>query len=65
MGDWSFDKPLAIGDRITLEDMNHYTTVKTTMFNGIQHPSIWLEDLNGDAHLLREYTYNDYKTRMS
>lgn len=65
MGDWSFDKPLAIGDRLTLEDMNHYTTVKTTMFNGIQHPSIWLEDLNGDAHLLREYTYNDYKTRMS
>ncbi|MDO4319186.1 MAG: carboxynorspermidine decarboxylase [Bacteroidales bacterium] len=65
MGDWSFDVPLKIGDRLTLEDMNHYTTVKTTMFNGIQHPSIWLEDLSGDAHLLRQYTYDDYKSRMS
>ncbi len=41
-GDWSFDAPLKTGDRLTLEDMNHYTTVKTTMFNGISHPSIWL-----------------------
>ena len=65
MGDWSFSQPLQIGDRLTLEDMNHYTTVKTTMFNGIQHPSIWLVDSQGDAHLLREYTYDDYKSRMS
>ena len=65
MGDWSFERPLEIGDRLTLEDMNHYTTVKTTMFNGIQHPSIWLVDKEGDAHLLREYTYEDYKSRMS
>lgn len=65
MGDWSFDRPLQIGDRLTLEDMNHYTTVKTTMFNGIQHPSIWLEDLDGNAHLLRQFTYDDYKSRMS
>ena len=42
IGDWSFEKPLEIGDRLTLEDMNHYTTVKTNMFNGIQHPSIVL-----------------------
>ena len=65
MGDWSFAKPLKAGDRLTLEDMNHYTTVKTTMFNGINHPSIWLVDLNGEAHLLREFTYEDYKSRMS
>ena len=65
MGDWSFDQPLRPGQRLTLEDMNHYTTVKTTMFNGISHPSIWLVDLNGQAHLLREFTYEDYKSRMS
>ncbi len=65
MGDWSFANPLKVGDRLTLEDMNHYTTVKTTMFNGITHPSIWMIDLNGEASLLREYTYEDYKSRMS
>ncbi len=65
MGDWSFDRPLKAGDRLTLEDMNHYTTVKTTMFNGIQHPSIWLVRADGEAQLLREYTYDDYKSRMS
>lgn len=65
MGDWSFPSELKIGDRLTLEDMNHYTTVKTTMFNGIQHPSIWLVKSDGEAELLREYTYSDYKSRMS
>lgn len=64
-GDWSFNTPLKTGDRLTLEDMNHYTTVKTTMFNGISHPSIWLVRSNGNAELLREFTYEDYKTRMS
>lgn len=64
-GDWSFDAPLKTGDRLTLEDMNHYTTVKTTMFNGISHPSIWLVRSNGNAELLREFTYEDYKSRMS
>ncbi len=65
MGDWRFEKPLKIGDRLTLEDMNHYTTVKTNMFNGIQHPSIVLCDRAGDCHYLRVFDYNDYKTRMS
>lgn len=65
MGDWGFEKPLEQGQRITLEDMNHYTTVKTTMFNGLQHPAIVLCDSNGDCRYLREYTYEDYKNRMS
>lgn len=65
MGDWSFPTPLNIGDRLTLEDMNHYTNVKTTMFNGIQHPSVWLVRSNGEAELLRSYSYEDYKSRMS
>ena len=65
VGDWSFEKPLATGDRLTLEDMNHYTTVKTTMFNGIQHPSIVLCDKEGDCRYLRLFDYSDYKSRMS
>lgn len=65
IGDWSFNKPLKIGDRLTLEDMNHYTTVKTNMFNGIQHPSIVLCHADGECEYLRQYTYEDYKSRMS
>ncbi len=65
IGDWSFEKPLEIGDKLTLEDMNHYTTVKTNMFNGIQHPSIVLCRTDGECEYLRQYTYEDYKSRMS
>lgn len=65
MGDWYFPSPLSRGDRLTLEDMNHYTTVKTTMFNGIQHPAIVLVRSDGSCEYLRRYTYEDYKSRMS
>lgn len=65
VGDWSFDEPLTIGRRLRLEDMNHYTTVKTTMFNGISHPAIVLCRPDGECEMLREYTYQDYKDRMS
>ena len=65
VGDWSFAAPLKVGDRLTLKDMNHYTTVKTTMFNGISHPSIVFCDRNGDCRYQREFDYNDYKSRMS
>lgn len=64
VGDWDFSDPLKPGDRLTLCDMNHYTTVKTNMFNGIQHPSIWLKPVEGDPILLRSFTYDDYRTRM-
>lgn len=64
-GDWSFESPLRVGDRLTLEDMNHYTTVKTTMFNGISHPDIWLRRHDGSSELLRRFTYDDYRSRMS
>ncbi len=64
VGDWSFEKPLKPGDRLTLEDMNHYTNVKTTMFNGIAHPSVWLVTSDGQAKCLRQYSYDDYKSRM-
>ena len=64
VGYWSFPKKLKPGDRLTLMDMNHYTTVKTNMFNGIQHPSIYLQPLKGEPVLLREFTYDDYRSRM-
>ena len=65
VGDWAFPAPLKRGDRLTLEDMNHYTTVKTTMFNGLQHPSIVLCRSNGECEYLRRFTYEDYRDRMS
>lgn len=65
MGDWSFDRPLHIGDPLIFEDMIHYTTVKTTMFNGIQHPSLAMLREDGTLDMLRAFTYEDYKSRMS
>lgn len=64
VGTWRFKEPLKAGDRLTLLDMNHYTTVKTNMFNGIQHPSIYLRKTDGELKLLREFTYEDYRDRM-
>lgn len=64
-GDWSFDQELKIGDRIVFEDMIHYTMVKTTMFNGVSHPSIGIWTKENEFKLLREFGYDDYKNRMS
>lgn len=61
---WNFDQRLKTGDLLTLQDMNHYTTVKTTMFNGVQHPSIWWQPIEGEAVKLKEFSYEDYKNRM-
>lgn len=65
VGDWHFNQPLRAGDRLTLEDMNHYTTVKTTMFNGLQHPDIVLCNAEGDCRVIRHFTFDDYKNRMN
>ena len=65
MGDWSFDEPLAIGDKIVFEDMIHYTIVKTTMFNGISHPAIALWRQDNQLEIYKEFDYTDYKNRMS
>ena len=64
IGDWLFEKPLEVGDKIIFEDMIHYTTVKTTMFNGISHPSIAIVHQDGKFELYRKFTYEDYKSRM-
>jgi carboxynorspermidine decarboxylase len=64
IGDYSFDPPLKSGDRLVFEDMAHYTMVKTTLFNGIQHPSIAIRR-GDDVEMVREFHYEDYKNRLS
>jgi carboxynorspermidine decarboxylase len=65
MGNWSFDKELKPGDKIIFDDMIHYTTVKTTMFNGVNHPSIGIWNEKSGFRLIKEYNYQDYKNRLS
>ncbi len=64
-GDWSFEKELKVGDRVIFEDMIHYTMVKTTMFNGVSHPSIGIYTCDNEFKLIRKFGYEDYKNRMS
>lgn len=64
MGDWWFDHELQVGEPIIFEDMIHYTTVKTTMFNGIHHPSIGMLHSDGTFELYRQFRYEDYRDRM-
>ncbi len=65
MGNWSFDKELKPGDKIIFDDMIHYTTVKTTMFNGVNHPSIGIWNDKSGFRLIKEFNYQDYKNRLS
>lgn len=64
MGYWRFDHELQPGENVIFEDMIHYTTVKTNMFNGINHPAIALASPDGELTILRQYGYDDYKLRM-
>jgi len=65
MGDYSFDTPLQIGDRIIFEDQMHYTMVKATTFNGIKLPSIAIQRTNGEIEVVREFGYEDFRDRLS
>ncbi len=64
MGRWQFDHELKVGENVIFEDMIHYTTVKTNMFNGITHPSLALAHADGELEVLRQYGYEDYRSRM-
>lgn len=65
MSAWQFDHELQIGENIVFEDMNHYTTVKTTMFNGISHPTLaMVRENTNELEILREYSPKDYIERM-
>jgi carboxynorspermidine decarboxylase len=66
VGDYSFAQPLSPGDRLVFTDMAHYTMVKTTMFNGVRHPSIaTYEPDTGVLREVRRFGYLDYKNRLS
>jgi len=65
IGDYSFDKALKIGDKIILEDMIHYTMVKTTTFNGIKLPAIAIKNSQDCYQIVNKFGYNEYKSRLS
>ena len=65
MGDYSFDKPLEVGDKIIFEDQIHYTFVKNTTFNGIKLPSLLIKRKDAKIELIKEFGYEDYKKRLS
>ncbi|MFA3792186.1 carboxynorspermidine decarboxylase [Aliiglaciecola sp. SL4] len=62
---YSFDHQLTVGERIVFEDMIHYTMVKTTFFNGVEHPAIGIIGKNGEFKLIRQFNYQDFKNRLS
>ena len=62
---YAFDKPLKVGQKIVLEDMIHYTMVKTSTFNGVKHPSICIWHEDGTLEVVRNFGYEDFKRRLS
>lgn len=65
IGDYSFDTPLAIGQRIVFDDMIHYTMVKTNTFNGVPLPSIAIWKKNNTLQIVKQFGYQDFKGRLS
>ncbi len=62
---YDFEHELQIGEQIIFLDMIHYTMVKTTMFNGVNHPAIAIWKENNELKIIREFTYEDFKNRLS
>lgn len=66
IGDYSFDHPLALGEKLVFLDMAHYTMVKTTTFNGVRLPSIATHDpATGEIRVSRRFGYRDYRDRLA
>ena len=65
MGDYSFDAPLEIGDKIVFEDQIHYTMVKSTTFNGVRHPAIAIWTKENRLRIVKKFGYEDFKNRLS
>jgi carboxynorspermidine decarboxylase len=63
IGDYSFAKPLQVGDKLVFEDMIHYTIVKNTTFNGVPLPSLCIWTKEGELKVMREFGYESYKLR--
>lgn len=66
IGDYSFPQTLSPGDRLVFSDMAHYTMVKNNTFNGMRLPAIATYDPVSDStYIVREFTYEDFKNRLS
>jgi carboxynorspermidine decarboxylase len=64
IGDYAFEQPLQIGDRLVFDDMIHYTMVKTTTFNGVGLPAIGIWKKDDSFQLLRQFGFQSYKDRL-
>ncbi len=65
IGDYSFKEPLRPGDKLVFCDMAHYTMVKNNTFNGINLPSIAsFNELDG-IKIIKQFQYEDFKSRLS
>ena len=64
LGDYSFRHPLQVGDELVLDDMAHYTIVKTSHFNGVPHPDISVLHADGHCETVRVFSYTDFNKRL-
>lgn len=64
IGPYSFEQEMKVGDSLILKDMIHYTMVKTTQFNGVNHPDIGMIDSTGHYKIFRRFNFLDFKSRM-
>ena len=62
---YDFEKDLKPGDQVVFLDMIHYTMVKTTMFNGVNHPAIAIWKENETLQIVKQFQYKDFKERLS
>ena len=65
IGDYSFDRKIEIGDRLTFKDMAIYSMVKNNTFNGMPLPDIAVRDASGNERVIKEFGYQDFKNRLS
>ncbi len=65
VGDYAFDRPLGVGDRVIFTDMAIYSMVKTNTFNGVGLPSIAIAGEDGAMRLVRRFGYEDFRDRLS
>jgi len=65
IGDYSFDRPLGVGDRVVFEDMMHYSFVKNTTFNGVNLPALAIWTAAGELRIVRRFGYEDFRDRLS
>jgi carboxynorspermidine decarboxylase len=65
IGDYSFNEPLTLGDRLVFCDMAHYTMVKNNTFNGVNLPSIALYSEKEGINIIKKFSYKDFEGRLS